>query len=162
MTPMRRCDETWTISRNRPPVPRHHWPVDHREVIARITDGPRFEEFKPLYGPMLVTGWSSVHGSPVGFVGTMASCYQFAEKAAQLIQLSNQIDVPIVSCRTLPVTWSGNSMSRGHQTPPSLALGTSATASPRPPPNSAVHRQPPPRPKDSSDPLIHGRRVDGR
>ncbi len=44
-------------------------PFDIREVIARIVDGSRFEEFKPLYGPTLVTGWASIHGYPVGILG---------------------------------------------------------------------------------------------
>ncbi|MCH9671208.1 MAG: acyl-CoA carboxylase subunit beta, partial [Gammaproteobacteria bacterium] len=44
-------------------------PFDIREVIARVVDGSRFEEFKPRYGPTLVTGWASVHGYPVGVLG---------------------------------------------------------------------------------------------
>ncbi len=44
-------------------------PVDVREVIARVVDGSRFEEFKPRYGPTLVCGWASIHGYPVGILG---------------------------------------------------------------------------------------------
>src|SRR5690606_7966088 len=43
-------------------------PFDAREVIARITDGSRFSEFKPLYGQTLVCGWAHVHGYPVGIL----------------------------------------------------------------------------------------------
>src|SRR6476620_10909637 len=43
-------------------------PYDVREVIARIVDGSRFHEFKPLYGPTLVTGFARLHGHPVGIV----------------------------------------------------------------------------------------------
>ena len=72
-------------------------PLDIREVIARVVDGSRFEEFKPLYGPTLVTGWASVHGYPIGIVGNNGALFsESAEKAAQFIQLCNQIDVPIL------------------------------------------------------------------
>ncbi|MFN5510742.1 MAG: acyl-CoA carboxylase subunit beta [Burkholderiales bacterium] len=72
-------------------------PFDIREVIARIVDGSRFEEFKPLYGPTLVTGWASVHGFPVGILGNNGALFpESAEKAAQFIQLCNQIDVPLI------------------------------------------------------------------
>ncbi len=68
-----------------------------REVIGRIVDGSRFEEFKPLYGPTLVTGWASIHGFPVGIVGNNGALFsESSEKAAQFIQLCNQIDVPLV------------------------------------------------------------------
>ena len=72
-------------------------PFDMRDVIARIVDGSRFEEFKPLYGPTLVTGWSSVHGYPIGILGNNGPLLsESAEKASQFIQLCNQIDVPLL------------------------------------------------------------------
>ncbi|MCY4129826.1 MAG: acyl-CoA carboxylase subunit beta [Gammaproteobacteria bacterium] len=72
-------------------------PFDIREVIARIVDGSRFEEFKPRYGPTLVTGWASVHGYPVGILGNNGPLLsQSSEKASQFIQLCNQIDVPLL------------------------------------------------------------------
>ena len=72
-------------------------PFDIREVIARIVDGSRFEDFKPLYGPTLVTGWASIHGFPVGIIGNNGALFsESAEKAAQFIQLCNQIDVPLL------------------------------------------------------------------
>jgi len=72
-------------------------PFDIREVIARIVDGSRFEEFKPLYGPTLVCGWSSVHGYPVGILGNNGALLsESSEKATQFIQLCNQIDVPLL------------------------------------------------------------------
>jgi acetyl-CoA carboxylase carboxyltransferase component len=72
-------------------------PMDIREVIGRIVDGSRFEEFKPLYGPTLVTGWASIHGFPVGILGNNGVLFlDESQKAAQFIQLCNQIDVPIV------------------------------------------------------------------
>jgi acyl-CoA carboxylase subunit beta len=72
-------------------------PLEVREVIARVTDGSRFEEFKSLYGRTLVTGWASVHGFPVGIIGNNGVLFSdSSEKAAQFIQLCNQIDVPII------------------------------------------------------------------
>ena len=72
-------------------------PFDMRDVIARIVGGSRFEEFKPLYGPTLVTGWSSVHGYPIGILGNNGPLLsESAEKASQFIQLCNQIDVPLL------------------------------------------------------------------
>jgi acyl-CoA carboxylase subunit beta len=72
-------------------------PVDVREVIARVVDGSRFEEFKARYGPTLVCGWASVHGYPVGILGNNGALFsESAEKATQFIQLCNQIDVPLL------------------------------------------------------------------
>src|SRR5262249_59592385 len=41
-------------------------PFDVKEVIARVVDGSKFEEFKARYGSTLVTGWARVHGFLVG------------------------------------------------------------------------------------------------
>lgn len=72
-------------------------PFDMREVIARIVDGSYFEEFKPLYGPTLVCGWASIHGYPIGILGNNGALFsESSEKAAQFIQLCNQIDVPLL------------------------------------------------------------------
>lgn len=49
-------------------------PFDPREVIARIVDGSEFDEFKPLYGSSLVTGWARLHGYPLGILATPAAC----------------------------------------------------------------------------------------
>jgi acetyl-CoA carboxylase carboxyltransferase component len=73
-------------------------PFDPREVIARVADGSRFEEFKPLYGPSLVTGWASIHGFPVGILANHRGVLfnEESEKAAQFIQLANAVDTPLV------------------------------------------------------------------
>jgi acyl-CoA carboxylase subunit beta len=72
-------------------------PVDVRDVIARVVDGSRFEEFKARYGPTLICGWASIHGYPVGILGNNGVIQPTAaEKAGQFIQLCNQIDVPLV------------------------------------------------------------------
>jgi acetyl-CoA carboxylase carboxyltransferase component len=72
-------------------------PVDVRDVIARVVDGSRFEEFKGRYGTTMICGWASIHGYPVGVLGNNGVIYpDAAQKAAHFIQLCNQIDVPLV------------------------------------------------------------------
>ena len=73
-------------------------PFDPRDVIARVVDGSVFDEFKPLYGTSLVTGWASVHGYPVGVLANAAGVLfsEEAQKAAQFIQLANQVDTPLL------------------------------------------------------------------
>jgi len=77
-------------------------PVDVRELIGRVVDGSRFEEFKPRYGSTLVCGWASVHGYPIGILGNNGVLDpQSAEKAAHFIQLCNQIDTPLLFLQNL-------------------------------------------------------------
>ena len=72
-------------------------PLDIREVIGRIVDGSRFEEYKPLYGKTMICGWSMMHGYPVGIVGNNGPIYpESAEKAATFIQLCNKRNMPII------------------------------------------------------------------
>ena len=72
-------------------------PLDVREVIGRLVDGSRFEEFKPRFGTSMICGWASIHGYPVGVLGNNGVIYpDSAQKAAHFIQLCNQIDVPLV------------------------------------------------------------------
>ena len=89
-------------------------PFDIREVIARITDGSRFEEFKPRYGQTLVTGWGSVHGYPVGILGNNGPLMsESAEKASQFIQLCNQIDVSLLFLHNITGYVVGASFEQG-------------------------------------------------
>ena len=72
-------------------------PFEIREVIARIVDGSKFAEFKPEYGPTLVTGFAHVHGFPVGILGNNGVLMsESAGKGAQFIQLCNQQDIPLL------------------------------------------------------------------
>ncbi len=72
-------------------------PFDIREVIARVVDGSRFHEFKPLYGDTLVTGFAHVHGFPVGIVANNGILFrESALKGAHFIELCNQRGVPLV------------------------------------------------------------------
>ncbi|MTV24329.1 acyl-CoA carboxylase subunit beta [Nitriliruptoraceae bacterium ZYF776] len=72
-------------------------PFDSREVLARVLDGSRFEEFKAAYGTNLVCGWGSIHGFAIGVLANNGVLFsQEAEKGAQFIQLCNRMGVPIV------------------------------------------------------------------
>ena len=73
-------------------------PFDPREVIARIVDGSEFDEFKPLYGPTLVTGWARLHGYPVGILANARGVLfsEESQKATQFIQLANRADTPLL------------------------------------------------------------------
>jgi acetyl-CoA carboxylase carboxyltransferase component len=73
-------------------------PFDPREVIARVVDGSRFEEYKPLYGTALVTGWASVHGYPVGIIANARGVLfnEEAKKGSEFILLCNQTDTPLI------------------------------------------------------------------
>ena len=77
-------------------------PVDVRELIGRVVDGSRFEEFKPRYGSTLVCGWASIQGYPIGILGNNGVLDpKAAEKAAHFIQLCNQIDTPLLFLQNL-------------------------------------------------------------
>ena len=73
-------------------------PFDPREILARVVDGSEFDEYKPLYGTSLVTGWARVHGYPVGVLanhrGVLFS--EEAKKASEFILLANSTDTPLV------------------------------------------------------------------
>ncbi|MCF6475562.1 acyl-CoA carboxylase subunit beta [Nonomuraea sp. MG754425] len=73
-------------------------PFDPREVIARVVDGSEFDEFKPLYGASLVTGWARVHGYPVGVLANARGVLfsEEAQKATQFIQLAGQSRTPLL------------------------------------------------------------------
>ncbi|MFE1576543.1 carboxyl transferase domain-containing protein [Streptomyces fradiae] len=72
-------------------------PYDVREVIARITDGSRFAEFKSEYGQTLVTGFARIHGHPVGIVANNGILFaESAQKGAHFIELCDQRGIPLL------------------------------------------------------------------
>ena len=72
-------------------------PFDVREVIARITDGSEFDEFKSRYGATLVTGFARIDGWPVGIVANNGILFsESALKGAHFIELCCQRNVPLV------------------------------------------------------------------
>ena len=72
-------------------------PYDIREVIARIVDGSRFDEFKPRFGETLVTGFAHVEGCPVGIVANNGVLFsESAVKGAHFVELCSQRAIPLV------------------------------------------------------------------
>jgi len=73
-------------------------PFPVREVLARIVDNSELDEFKPNYGPNLVTGFAHLHGYSVGILANDRGVLlnEDANKAAQFIQLANQVDTPLL------------------------------------------------------------------
>ena len=89
-------------------------PFDVREIIARVVDGSRFEDFKPLYGTQLVCGWASIGGFPVGILGNNGILFsEESQKGAQFIQLCNATDTPLVFLQNITGFMVGSKAERG-------------------------------------------------
>ncbi|WP_372837549.1 carboxyl transferase domain-containing protein [Phaeovulum sp.] len=72
-------------------------PYDIREVIARLVDGSRFDEFKPRFGETLVTGFAHVQGCPVGIIANNGVLFsEAAVKGAHFVELCSQRGTPLV------------------------------------------------------------------
>ncbi|WP_029010018.1 carboxyl transferase domain-containing protein [Azospirillum halopraeferens] len=72
-------------------------PFDVREVIARVVDGSRFDEFKPLYGSTLVTGFAHIFGYPVGIIANNGILFsESALKGAHFVELCCQRRIPLI------------------------------------------------------------------
>ncbi|MCC2655975.1 MAG: methylcrotonoyl-CoA carboxylase [Panacagrimonas sp.] len=72
-------------------------PYDVREVIARMVDGSRLDEFKARFGATLVTGFAHVHGYPIGIVANNGILYsESAQKGAHFIELCGQRGIPLL------------------------------------------------------------------
>ena len=72
-------------------------PFDVREVIARVVDGSRFDEFKAQYGTTLVCGFARLYGYPVGIVANNGILFsESALKGAHFIELCNQRGIPLI------------------------------------------------------------------
>jgi 3-methylcrotonyl-CoA carboxylase beta subunit len=72
-------------------------PFDVREVIARIVDGSEFDEFKPLYGETLVTGFAHIMGYAVGIIANNGILFsESALKGAHFVELCSQRGIPMV------------------------------------------------------------------
>ncbi len=72
-------------------------PYDIREVIARLVDGSRFDEFKARYGETLVCGFAHVMGMPVGLVANNGVLFsESAQKGAHFIELCSSRKIPLV------------------------------------------------------------------
>ncbi len=70
---------------------------DPREIIARLVDGSRLDEFKPAYGSTLVTGFARIHGHPVGILANEGVLFSpSALKGAHFVELCDQRGIPLL------------------------------------------------------------------
>jgi acetyl-CoA carboxylase carboxyltransferase component len=75
----------------------HRTQLDAREVVARVVDGSRFDEFKALYGETLVCGWAHLEGYPVAILANNGVLFaESAQKGAHFIELACARRVPLV------------------------------------------------------------------
>src|SRR5436309_2436603 len=71
--------------------------ADARELIARIVDGSRFDEFKALYGETLITGFARIAGYPVGILANNGVLFaESSQKGAHFIELACMRKIPLV------------------------------------------------------------------
>ena len=85
-----------------------------REVIARIVDGSRFDEFKERYATTLVTGFARLHGFLVGIVANNGVLFsESALKATHFIELCNMRGVPLVFLQNITGFMVGRQYERG-------------------------------------------------
>ncbi|HEY8475336.1 MAG TPA: carboxyl transferase domain-containing protein [Chloroflexota bacterium] len=89
-------------------------PYDAREVIARLVDGSRFHEFKPLYGRTIVCGFAHVMGYPAGIVANNGVLFsESALKATHFIELCCQRRVPLIFLQNITGFMVGRSYEAG-------------------------------------------------
>jgi 3-methylcrotonyl-CoA carboxylase beta subunit/propionyl-CoA carboxylase len=89
-------------------------PYDVREVIARLVDGSRFDEFKRRYAPTIVTGFARLHGFIVGFVANNGVLFsESALKATHFIELCNLRGIPLIFLQNITGFMVGREYERG-------------------------------------------------
>ncbi len=87
---------------------------DVREVIARLVDGSRFDEFKQRYAPTVVTGFARLHGFLVGIVANNGVLFsESALKATHFIELCNHRSIPLVFLQNITGFMVGRQYERG-------------------------------------------------
>jgi acetyl-CoA carboxylase carboxyltransferase component len=89
-------------------------PYDVREVLARLVDGSRFDEFKQRYGATLVTGFARLHGFLVGIIANNGVLFsESALKATHFIQLCNLRGIPLIFLQNVTGFMVGRQYERG-------------------------------------------------
>ena len=92
--------------------PRH--PYDVREVLARLVDGSRFDEFKQRYGATLVTGFARLHGFLVGIIANNGVLFsESALKATHFMELCNLRGIPLIFLQNVTGFMVGRQYERG-------------------------------------------------
>jgi len=72
-------------------------PFDIREVIARMVDGSRFQEFKARYGTTLICGFARIHGYLIGIIGNNGILFgESAKKGAHFVELCGTRKIPLL------------------------------------------------------------------
>ncbi len=89
-------------------------PYDIREVIARLVDGSRFDEFKARYGTTLVCGFAHVMGMPVGIVANNGVLFSESSlKGAHFVQLCAKRKIPLVFLQNITGFMVGKTYENG-------------------------------------------------
>jgi 3-methylcrotonyl-CoA carboxylase beta subunit len=89
-------------------------PYDVRQIIARLVDASEFEEFKPLYGQTLVTGFAHIWGYPVGIVANNGILFsESAVKGAHFVELCSQRGIPLVFLQNITGFMVGSKYEQG-------------------------------------------------
>jgi 3-methylcrotonyl-CoA carboxylase beta subunit len=89
-------------------------PYDVREIIARLVDGSRFDEFKRRYAPTIVTGFARLHGFLVGIIANNGVLFsESALKATHFIELCNMRGIPLVFLQNITGFMVGREYERG-------------------------------------------------
>ena len=89
-------------------------PYDIREIVARVVDGSRFDEFKARFGETLVCGFAHVDGVPVGILGNNGALFsESAVKGAHFVELCSQRRVPMVFLQNITGFMVGRSAEAG-------------------------------------------------
>jgi 3-methylcrotonyl-CoA carboxylase beta subunit/propionyl-CoA carboxylase len=89
-------------------------PYDAREVIARLVDGSRFDEFKERYAPTIVTGFARIHGFLVGIIANNGVLFsESALKATHFIELCNLRGIPLLFMQNITGFMVGRQYERG-------------------------------------------------
>jgi 3-methylcrotonyl-CoA carboxylase beta subunit/propionyl-CoA carboxylase len=92
--------------------PRH--PYDVREVLARMVDGSRFDEFKARYATTVVTGFARLHGFLVGIIANNGVLFsESALKVTHFIQMCNQRGIPLIFLQNITGFMVGQQYERG-------------------------------------------------
>ncbi|KAH9869822.1 Methylcrotonoyl-CoA carboxylase beta chain, mitochondrial [Plenodomus lingam] len=88
--------------------------IPMHEIIARIVDGSSFAEFKPLYGPTLVTGFARIYGQPVGIVANNGILFSESSlKGAHFVQLCGKRQIPLVFLQNISGFMVGQDAEKG-------------------------------------------------
>lgn len=72
-------------------------PIDSKEIIARMVDGSKFQEFKARYAPTIITGFARIMGFPVGIIANNGVLFsETALKGAHFVELCTSRKIPIL------------------------------------------------------------------